>query len=52
MPLHPLFALKNGTHTILTLTVQGTSVELDNIQVTDWETATADGDITIDTPQS
>ena len=45
-------ALKNGTHTILTLTVQGTSVELDNIQVTDWETATADGDITIDTPQS
>lgn len=42
--------LTNGSHTTLTLTVKGTGVELDNIQVTDWTTATANGDITIDNP--
>lgn len=47
-PVTPI-TLVNGTHTTLTLTVQGTGVELDNIQVTDWTTTTADGDITIDT---
>lgn len=42
--------LAQATNTTLTLTINGTKVELDDIKVTDWKTATADGKITIDTP--
>ena len=48
-PVIPV-SLANGTHTTLTLTVKGTGVELDDVKVTDWTTAAADGNITIDTP--
>lgn len=47
LPTSPV-SLTNGTHTTLTLTVKGTGIVLENILVTDWTTATADGDITID----
>lgn len=49
LPTSPV-TLENGKHTTLTLTIDGTGVELNNIQVTDWTTATADGNISIDTP--
>lgn len=50
-PTSPL-ALTNGTHTILTLTINGTKVELDNVTVTNWTETSTSGNITIDTPGS
>lgn len=43
-------ALEQGKETTLTLTIKGTVVELGTIQVTDWASKTATGDITIDNP--
>lgn len=40
--------LVNGTNTILTLTVNGTVLELSDIKVTDWGKVTASGSITLD----
>lgn len=40
--------LANGKNTILTLTVNGTVLELSDIKVTDWGEVTASGSITLD----
>lgn len=40
--------LANGKNTILTLTVNGTVLELSDIKVTDWDKVTASGSITLD----
>lgn len=40
--------LANGKNTILTLTVNGTVLELSDIKVTDWGKVTASGSITLD----
>ncbi|WP_293717045.1 fimbrillin family protein [uncultured Parabacteroides sp.] len=40
--------LANGTNTTLTLTVNGTVLELSDIKVTDWGKVTASGSITLD----
>ena len=40
--------LVNGKNTILTLTVNGTVLELSDIKVTDWGKVTASGSITLD----
>lgn len=40
--------LANGTNTTLTLTVNGTVLELSDIKVTDWDKVTASGSITLD----
>lgn len=42
--------LANGTHTTVTLTINGTTVELNSVTVSDWTQANASGDITIDKP--
>lgn len=41
-------SLAKAQNTTLTLTIKGTNLELGTIQVTDWTTGTAPGDITID----
>lgn len=40
--------LANGTHTTVTLTINGTTVELNSVTVSDWTSASATGSITID----
>lgn len=42
--------LAQGKHTILTLTISGTKVELGEVKVTNWTSEEKTGDIEIDTP--